>query len=849
MNNDYSGEFAGLSQDEVMQRRGGGATNDVRQIPSKTYGRILTDNVLTLFNLVNTVLAIMVFSVGSYLNLLFFGMVIANTCIGIIQEIRSKRAVEKLSLIVQTLALVIRDGHPQEISIGSIVIDDILILKAGGQIPADAIVLAGDSLEVDESLLTGESRPVRKEKGDEVLSGSFVTSGSGCIQVSRVGKESYATQLTQEARRYKRSRSRLMAALNRIILVLSFVIVPLGALLFYSQWAGGVPYAKAVVATAAGIIGIIPEGLILLSTVAFAIGVINLSKHKTLVQELPSLEILSRVDVLCLDKTGTITDGTMEVELIDIQGNFDQGNIEQTISALMSLSTDANPTQLAMKRRFGEGVPSGSAWEVRQVVPFSSGRRWQGALFAESGWVLGAPEILCPEATEKVAEYAARGLRVLALARVWGDFESRQGSEGTGNEAGALGGDGGDGGDGRDGGDGGASEIQLPEKRELNALIVLSDTIRAQAPETFRFFAEQGVAVKVISGDNPLTVAATACKAGLNGTDRYVDMSSPQESLEGSPEEVDWGSLAEDYTVFGRVSPHDKKKLVQALRANGHIVGMTGDGVNDVPALKEADCGIAMASGSEAARVVSELVLLESDFAPLPAVVREGCRVVNNIERVAVLYLLKTVYSVLLCLFFILLREPYPIYPIHLTLIGMTSIGVPSFFLALAANKNRVEGDFLKKTLNLAVPCGALVVFDVLAIQALGVLWVWEPLLIRTLTVSVIGVVGLTVLANLCYPLRGKRFVLLVSMVVLFVAGYSGLSLLGGVEWPGVDLGLQDALHLPWWGLGIPVTIGLCVAAVLNVWVVGKIFWVRRYNMERFGKNEGNRKNIFIKKG
>jgi len=805
LNNDYAGDFPGLSYTEVRLKQERGQTNSLRQAPSKSYGSILADNILTLFNFVNVALAILVFSVGSYLNLLFLGVVIANTCIGIVQEIRAKRAVEKLALILQPHVEVVREGVSEPISVEEVVLDDMLLLKAGEQIPADAMVLAVDELEVDESLLTGESRPVRKAEGDEVLSGSFVTAGTGCARVLRVGRESYAAKLAQEARRYKRNRSQLTAALKRIIQVLSIVIVPVGVLLFYSQRWGGIPYAGAVVTTAAGMVGMIPEGLILLSTVAFAVGVINLSRQKTLVQALPCLEMLARVDVLCLDKTGTITDGAMEVEEVLLEQAEMAPLVDQALRALINLETETNPTQLALRRRFGEGAPTESCWEVRQAVPFSSRRRWGGACFTGSGWVLGAPEVLCPNAAAKAAGYAAQGLRVVALARVWGDLRAETVPEA--GSAAALASD----------------EAVLPERREVYALLVLADTIRPQAAESLRFFAEQGVTVKVISGDNPLTVAATAQKAGLGGADRFIDLTAPSDC-------DDWRVVAEEFTVFGRVDPHSKKKLIQALRGNGHIVGMTGDGVNDVPALKESDCGVAMASGSQAARSVADLVLLESDFAPLPAVVREGRRVVNNIERVAVLYLLKTVYSALLCLFFILLREPYPLYPIHLSLIGMTSIGIPSFFLALAANKNRVEGDFLKKTLRRAIPCGILVVIDVLTIQALDVLWAWEPIMARTLTVSVIGAVGLCVLANLCYPLHGKRLGLLISMIALFVVGYSGLSLLGGADWPGLSLG--DGFHLPWWELGLPVTIGFLFAVVLNGWLVRKIFWFKRYKLE-----------------
>ena len=808
--------IAGLNDEQVRQRHALGQVNSVRQAPSKTYTRILSDNIFTLFNAINIVLATLIFSVGAYMQALFMGVVISNILIGIVQEIRAKRTIEKLSLIVAPYVSVVRDAQTRRIGVDKIVLDDVIELKAGSQIPSDAKIIATESLEVDESLLTGESHPVRKRAGDEVLSGSFVSAGSAYARVLRVGKDNYAMKLSSEARRTKRIRSKLVVALNRIIKILSFVIIPVGLLLFLSQILGedflgqlieedifrqifgeGLQSRKilsnAIVGTVAGIIGMIPEGLILLSTIAFAVGVVKLGKHKTLVQALPCIETLARVDVLCLDKTGTITDGTMEVEDVIVwpAGNKRQINAElnaaeetdarkasladQALRSLVAVSTDTNATQMALKRRFGTGAPSDPQWNVRHIVPFSSRRRWSGTCFNESGWVLGSPEDLCPHVRNDVSRHAAMGLRVLALVRVWG-WEDIQENETLPDE----------------------------DQRELYALILLADTVRPQAPETLRFFADQGVEIKVISGDNPLTVAATAQKAGLSRADKSIDVSTLTEN-------DDWRAIAENYTVFGRVDPYSKKKLIQSLRGNGHIVGMTGDGVNDVLALKEADCSIAMASGSDAARAVSELVLMESNFAAMPAIVHEGRRVVNNIERVAVLYLLKTVYSALLCVTFILLKEPYPLFPIHLTLIGMTSIGVPSFFLALAANKNRVEGDFLKKTLTKAAPCGLLAVLNALAIQFSGMFMSWDAIMTRTLTALMIGAIGLMVLSNVCHPLKGKRLLLVICMTALFAVGFSGLGMAGN-------------LNLPWWDITPPVLICLLFAAGLDWFLVRLIF-------------------------
>ena len=785
---------SGLTREEVRQRRELGQVNDVNHAPSKTYRRIVADNVFTLFNTINVVLASLVFSVGSYLNAFFLGVVVSNTCIGIIQEIRAKRTIEKLSLIVEPHVNVLRDGEISRISVDEIVLDDIIELQAGSQICSDAVVLTVEGLEVDESLLTGESLPIRKQVGDEVLSGSFVAAGGALVQVLRVGRDNYAMKLAHEARRNKRIRSKLILILNFIIKVLSIVIIPVGLLLLFSQMHSGYTYPEAIVRTVAGIIGMIPEGLILLTTVAFAVGVVNLGKHKTLVQALPCIETLARVDMLCLDKTGTITDGTMEVEEVIICSGKTQCHlaretdeqravlVDQALRALVAVSSDTNPTQMALKRRFGGGVPDHASWNVRDVVPFSARRRYSGARFADSGWVLGAPDDLCRHVEEKVTHYASQGLRVLALMRVWGDFQET-----------------------------------MPDERELYALIVLADTIRPEAADTFRFFADQGVEIKVISGDNPLTVSATAQKAGLAGTGRYIDVSA-------LTEKDDWGAIAESHTIFGRVDPYSKKKLIEALRGNGHVVGMTGDGVNDVLALKEADCSIAMASGSEAARAVSQLVLLESNFSALPAVVHEGRRVVNNIERVAVLYLVKTVYSALLCLAFIFLQQPYPLFPVHLTIIGMSCIGVPSFFLALAANANRIQGNFLKKSMTKAGPCGLLVVVNVLVVQLLGMVMSWDVMMMCTVTVFLAGTIGLIVLANICSPLQRWRLLLLISMIILFTMGFSGLGLVG-VE---VDGGL-----LPWWQIDPIILICLLFVVALNGCLVRWIFyWSGKYNWD-----------------
>lgn len=719
----------GLDAHAVEQRKLRGLTNQAVASPSRTVGRICFDNIYTLFNVVNTIIAAMIIAVGDFRNLLYMGVVVSNTTIGIVQEIKAKRTVDRLSILSEPKATVVRDGHECEIAIKDLVLDDVMLLAAGNQIGADGIVLHEEGLEADESLVTGESDAIVKHKGDEVLSGSFVTAGKGYVRVTHVGRENYASKLTIEAKREKRIHSELMTSLNRIITFLSIAIIPIGTLLFCSEvFRSNIPFTHAVTGTAGALVGMIPEGLILLTSVAFAVGVINLGRKKALVQTMPCIENLARVDVLCLDKTGTITSGLLQFERMEVLcGN--KAEIEEALAALLYALPDRNPTHEALAA--AARTPSG--WVAIKSVPFSSARKYSGVTFEGRGtWVLGAPEFVLGDrykALQPRCERTAReGHRVMALAFSNVPF----------------------------------TDERLPQGLEPRALLLLSDQIRSEAPSTFSYFKEQGVSIRVISGDSAITVAAVAKRAGIGDAGRMLDMS-------GVAPDTDYRSLVDAYTVFGRVTPYQKRALLQALKANGHTVAMTGDGVNDVLALKEADCSIAMPAGSEAARQIADLVLLGSDFSVLKDAVFEGRRVINNIERVATLYLFKVVYACLLSIAFILITRPYPFVPIQLTLINVLTVGTPSFFLAIEPNRARVQGSFLKKVLLKSVPPGVSVVLSALLIQLTGHIFRLDIHQVSAITVMVAAFIGFVVLYNVCKPFDLKKVILFVLMAVGFV--------------------------------------------------------------------------------
>lgn len=651
----------GLTKEEVEERIKENKVNYDTSLPTKSIKTIVRENIFTLFNLINILLGVAVFCVGSYKNLLFLIVIFCNTAISIIQEINSKKAVDKLSILAQAKVNCIRDGEKQEIGINSIVLDDLLMLETGNQIVADSIILEGE-VEVNESFITGESDVIYKRKGDTLLSGSFVVSGKCKAEVIHIGDENYTSKISSGAKYVKKVNSEIMKSLNGIIKIVSIAIVPIGILLFFNQL--GLTensFKNAVVNTVAAIIGMIPEGLVLLTSTVLAVSVIRLSKRKVLVQELYCIETLARVDTLCLDKTGTITEGTMEVnDIIEITKSKEE--LEEILSEIASASDDNNSTIEAIRAKY----KNKQKWKVINKIPFSSQKKWSGVCFKDKGsYIIGAPEFVLREKydeyKERIEKYS-NDYRVIIVANSEGDF----------------------------------IEKELPDKLEVLGFVLISDVIRKEASKTLKYFKEQGVNIKIISGDNPITVSKIAKRAGVENSEKYINMQEikTKEQLE---------KAAKEYTIFGRVTPVQKKELVQALKKEGHTVAMTGDGVNDVLALKEADCSIAMASGSDATRNVAELVLLDSNFASMPEIVLEGRRTINNIERSATLFLVKTIYASILAIIFLFVNMPYPFMPIQLTLISTVTIGIPSFVLALEPNKERIKGKFLRNVISRAL--------------------------------------------------------------------------------------------------------------------------------------------------
>ena len=720
----------GLTKDQVRERMEKGLQNHPGKDPGKTVGRIIAGNLFTLFNLLNVALAVSLIAVGSYRNLLFMGVVVSNTLIGTVQELRARRTFQKLKLLSQAKVRVIREGREEAAAPSELVKDDLVLLRAGDQVAADAIVIEGQAA-LNESLLTGESDPVDKKEGDWLLSGSFLTEGAVTAQLLRVGEESYAASLVKSAKAIRSPHSELMSSLQKLIRFVSIVLVPLGIALFLKQvFVLRQPMNEAVPATVAAVLGMIPEGLMLLTSVALAVGVIRLGKRNTLVQELYGIESLARVDTLCLDKTGTITMGRMALEKVIPLKDMEEAELRQRIGAFAFAFQDDTPTLNALRA----ACPQRDNLKPLGVIPFSSQRKWSAVSFhQEETWAAGAPEFLLSQEErapfqELIEEAAAQGFRVLALVRAEGTIREKN---------------------------------RLPGPKEPMAILCLSDVVRKEAPDTLRFFREQGVTVKVISGDNPVTVSQVARRAGLEDWENLVDAATlkTKEALE---------SAAERYTVFGRVTPQQKRELVEALKGRGHTVAMTGDGVNDIPALKASDCSIAMAGGADAVKHAAQLTLLDANFAAMPQIVLEGRRVINNITRAASLFLVKTNFSFLLSALLLFVRMPYPFQPIQLTLISSLTVGIPSFFLALEPNKARVQGNFLKNVFKNALPGALTIVIAVaLAFIVSGPLMLSEDQ-VSTLCTLAAGWCGLVVLFLVCQPLDWKRAILLFTMAAAF---------------------------------------------------------------------------------
>ncbi|MCL2492408.1 MAG: HAD-IC family P-type ATPase, partial [Coriobacteriia bacterium] len=708
-----------------------GQVNTPPETRTRSIERIIRDHVFTLFNALNFVLFLLVVSVGQFKNGLFFLIVIANTVIGVYQDIRAKLTIDNLAVIVATHARVVRDGDERSIPQEEVVLGDVVMLSLGDQVCADSRVLVSDNLEIDEALLTGESNPVLKESGDKVYSGSFVVAGSGAVEVAAVGQDSYAQQIAAHMRYEKKQNSQLMRIVNFIIKMLAVVLIPLSIALFVRTYMNTGDFTDSILAMVAAAVGMVPEGLMLLTGVAFAVGTYNLVKHRTLTQSMPSIETLARIDTLCLDKTGTITDGSLIVDDVIILID-DEDSVADELSELIAAMGADNDTARALQDHFG----TIGTWRSTASAAFSSSRKWGGHTFGEKGtFVLGAPAFVMPHLEEslanEVSHYASHGFRVLLFA------SSPHALEGS----------------------------ELPPGLDARALVILVDKVRSSARKTFEFFNEQGVEIKVISGDDPETVSTTAILADIEGANYFVDMSRV-------PESAAFGELMESYTVFGRTTPNQKQRMIAALQDDGKVVGMVGDGVNDTMALREADVGVAMASGAGAARDVADFVLVDSDFDSMVHVVKEGRRVVNNIEKVASLYIVKTIYTVILTIIFILLPFEYPFLPIQLTLINVFMIGIPSFFLTFTPDYRAMHDWFAHRLIRDAVPAAILVILNVVAVQLLGGLINLSFEQISTLSVLLNGIVSMLLLRRVSQPYTKAKIAMNVAMIIGFVCAF-----------------------------------------------------------------------------
>ncbi|MBQ1551396.1 MAG: HAD-IC family P-type ATPase, partial [Bacilli bacterium] len=637
----------GLTKKQVDSRFRDNLYNVDTTVSTKPTKDIIKDNVFTIFNIVNFFLACMVLTTGSYKNLLFMGGIICNTIISIFQELRSKKVLDKLQVINESKVCTIRDGKEEKLSINSVVLDDVIKLELGNQIVVDSIILDGE-VEVNESFITGEADTVYKKKGDMLLSGSFIVSGNCYARVEHIGMDNYTAKISASTKKIKNNSSEIMRSLNRIITTVSFLIIPLGILLYYKQLSlPGNTTNEAILNTVAALIGMIPEGLVLLTSTVLAVGVIRLANRKVLVQDLYCIEALARVDTICLDKTGTITEGIMEVvDVIDLDKDYDSSEILANINYQLN---ENNPTGIALNNKFGKK----DNYKLIKKIPFSSAKKYSGCEFDKGKFLIGAPEFILGD---KIKKYKKELDKYINQYRV----------------------------------------IALVKDDKIISLLLLQDIVRKEAKATLDFFKSQGVKVKIISGDNPTTVYNIALKAGLDKNSKMID------ARELTTDEEIYENI-ENYDVFGRVSPEQKRKFILALQRHGHSVAMTGDGVNDVLALKEADCSVAMASGTDAAKNVSQLVLLDSNFASMPHIVDEGRRSVNNIQRSASLFLVKTIYASVLSFVFIFLNSPYPFIPIQLTLTSVLTVGIPSVILGLEPNHNIIKGKFLHNVLVKAV--------------------------------------------------------------------------------------------------------------------------------------------------
>ena len=723
-------QFHGLSTAEVEERVRMGHINQMNNSASKSRADIVKEHSLTYFNFLNLFLALLVALTGQFKNMTFMGVILLNTAIGIFQEFKVKKLIDQISVMTVSKTKVIREGITKEIDVNDVVVDDIIVVENGEQVCADCRLLDSDGIEVNESMLTGESRPVKKQIGEELMSGSYLVSGSGVAKVFHVGENNYAATLAKKAKIKKRASSQMQEIIKKIIKIDGVLLIPVGILLYLSQKGIAETTSDAIVNTVAGVIGMIPEGLVLLTSVSFVLGVGRLARKKALVQEMEAIEALARVNVLCLDKTGTITTGKLDVVEVVPWKDKSPEEINDVMSEMTWIFDDVNNTQDALRKKFKKKQD----WKVTEKIPFSSERKYRAASFEEhGGFALGAPEFLAPEneeLIESVNQYSAKGFRVLLLASAEIN----------------------------------ADDMSVKEVHPLG-LIIIEDQIRPEAMDTFAYFKEQHVNIKVLSGDNPVTVSQIAGKAGLEDADKYMDARNLPENFEELREVV------EKYAIFGRVRPEQKQNIIKACQANGKVAGMVGDGVNDVLALKDADCGIAMAAGSDAAKQVAHIVLLDSNFASMKNIVGEGRTIISNIEKVSSLYLTKTIYSVLLCLIFIFWQKEYPFIPIQLSWISGVAIGVPSFLLTLEQNQNSISEGFLRHVMRVALPAALTMVGTLVLTEILSPFWNGEGLLSSLYHLVLGGVISLIVVYRVCMPMTKYHKVLCVGLTFIFGAG------------------------------------------------------------------------------
>lgn len=721
-------EYKGLNERDVNERIEKGQINVFENPDDLTLKKILKNNICTFFNLIIFILALLVVSSGAYKNLMFVGVAFCNMLIGIVQEVRAMLTLNKLNIIAEAKMVVIRNSQEISIPVSEIVLDDILHIKSGNQIVCDSIILEG-AIEVNESLLTGEPDIIEKKMGDKLYSGSFIVAGDAYAQVIHVGKDNLSSKIMLKAKTSTKPKSLLQENIDLILKIVSSIILPLGLLLFATQFfANQSSYSDSIIGTVAGVSGMIPEGLVLLTSVSLALGVVALSKEKTLVHNIYCIETLAHVDVLCLDKTGTLTEGRMRVEKtyrID-----DYADIDGMVRKILACLNDENATSQALRDYFGKAE---NITDLVRPIPFSSERKFSGAVYENETLLMGAIEFLFPDSEEKIKQiistYTTNGMRVITLAR------SSQQMEG----------------------------YQIPSDLKPIALIAISDCIRSNAGETLNYFKQQGVDIRIISGDAPETVSLIARRVGLEDTDNYIDASTFSSF-------ADIQEAVQKYKIFGRVKPTQKKELIMALQNLGHTVGMTGDGVNDVMALKQADCSIAMAEGSEAAKQVSNIVLLDSDFSHMPSVLSEGRKVIHHIQNAASLFFVKTVFSVLITLMTMFTVSQYPFEPIQLTFIGTIAIGLPSLFLTLEKDYTLVSGKFLINVLSKSLPGSLTVFFEIILISIFCAISGYGHDVRSTMCVMMTTLCTMMVLKNV-YPLNSfyRRLIFTAMSIVAVI--------------------------------------------------------------------------------